>query len=418
LRVANLTESRILIVDDQTDNLRVLAAVLGFAGYISVHCLSDSRELLATFREFQPDLILLDLHMPHVDGLAAMVQLATVVPEDDYLPILVLTGDGTSEAKEKALSHGAHDFLSKPLNRTEVQLRVKNLLEARHLHLQLKAQNGSLEQQVRERTELAEELAITNLKLRDAQAHLIHSEKMAGLGQLVAGIAHEINNPLAFVINNIFIVQESLAKLADNAELPPDALARVAKMQARMSDASLGTGRVKDLVTKLRTFSRLDEGTIKTVNIHESIESVLLFLKHKMDGRIEVQRQYCEVEMVTCLAGELNQVLMNIIANAVDAIEANEARDGAGRITITTSEQDGDFTIRVRDTGKGIPEEIRSRIFEPFFTTKPIGQGTGLGLAISYGIIKAHRGSMDFSSKAGEGTEFILKIPVSLEVAA
>ena len=413
MRVANLTDSRILIVDDQPDNLRVLATVLGFAGYATVDCLSDSREILATFREFKPDLILLDLHMPHVDGLAAMDLLATAIPQDDYLPILVLTGDGTSEAKEKALSRGAHDFLSKPLNRTEVQLRVKNLLETRHLHRQLKTQNSSLEQQVYERTALAEELAITNLKLRNAQTHLIHSEKMAGLGQLVAGIAHEINNPLAFVINNIFIVQEGLAKLAaEAAGLPEAASARVGKMQKRITEAQSGATRVKDLVTKLRTFSRLDEGTIKTINIHESIESVLLFLRHKMDGRIEVERQFGDVEMLTCLAGELNQVLMNVIANAIDAI------DGPGRITIATGQQNGHFTIRIRDTGKGIPEEIRSRIFEPFFTTKPIGQGTGLGLAISYGIIQAHHGSMEFSTQAGEGTEFTLKIPRSLGVSA
>jgi two-component system NtrC family sensor kinase len=413
LRVANLTDSRILIVDDQTDNLRVLATVLEFAGYANVRCLSDSREILSVFAEFQPDLILLDLHMPHVDGHAAMDQLAAVIPKDDYLPILVLTGDGTSGAKEKALSRGAHDFLSKPLNRTEVQLRVKNLLQTRHLHLQFKAQNASLEQQVRERTELAEELAIANLKLRDAQTHLIHSEKMAGLGQLVAGIAHEINNPMAFVINNVFIVQETLEKLAaEGAELPPDASAKVSKMQARISGAYAGATRVKDLVTKLRTFSRLDEGTIKTINIHESIDSVLLFLSHKMEGRIEVAREYGHVEMLTCLAGELNQVLMNIVANAIDAI------DGPGRITLATCQQNGDFVIRVRDTGKGIPDEIRSKIFEPFFTTKPIGQGTGLGLAISYGIMQAHHGSMEFSTKAGEGTEFILKIPTSLGVQA
>jgi two-component system NtrC family sensor kinase len=409
LRVANLTDSRILIVDDQTDNLRVLATVLEFAGYANVHCLSDSRDVLPIFQEFQPDLILLDLHMPHVDGLAAMDHLATVIPEDDYLPVLILTGDGTSEAKEKALSHGAHDYLSKPLNRTEVQLRVKNLLQTRQLHLQLKAQNASLEQQVRRRTELAEELAQTNQKLREAQAHLVHSEKMAGLGQLVAGIAHEINNPLAFVINNIFIVQEALEKLAaQGADLPLAVSAKVNKMQAQISGAHAGATRVKELVTKLRTFSRLDEGTVKTINIHESIDSVLLFLRHKTEGRIEVERNYGEVEMLTCFAGELNQVLMNIVANAIDAI------DGPGHITLTTGQQNGHFVIRVRDSGKGIPEQIRNRIFEPFFTTKPIGQGTGLGLAISYGIMQAHQGSMEFSSKAGEGTEFILKIPTSM----
>ena len=144
MRVSNLTESRILIVDDQTANLQVLATVLDFAGYTNVTCLADSRNILSTFQEVKPDLILLDLHMPHVDGLAAMDQLATVIPEEDYLPILILTGDNTSEAKEKALSHGAHDFLSKPLNRTEVQLRVRNLLQSRQLHLQLKTQNASL----------------------------------------------------------------------------------------------------------------------------------------------------------------------------------------------------------------------------------------------------------------------------------
>jgi two-component system NtrC family sensor kinase len=296
-----------------------------------------------------------------------------------------------------------------------VQLRVKNLLETRHLHLQLKAQNASLEQQVRERTELADELGRTNQKLRETQAHLIHSEKMAGLGQLVAGIAHEINNPLAFVINNIFIVQETLAKLAaEGAELPPRSFEKVGKMQARINDAQAGATRVKELVSKLRTFSRLDEGTVKTINIHESIESVLLFLRHKMEGRIEVERRYGEVEMLTCLAGELNQVLMNIVANAIDAISSNEENGGIGRITLATEQQNGHFVIRVRDSGKGIPEAIRNRIFEPFFTTKPIGQGTGLGLAISYGIMKAHQGSMEFSSKAGEGTEFVLKIPTAL----
>lgn len=120
-----------------------------------------------------------------------------------------------------------------------------------------------------------------------------------------------------------------------------------------------------------------------------------------------MERRYGNVEMLTCLAGELNQVLMNIVANAIDAI------DGPGRITLVTEQHNGDFVIRVRDTGKGVPEEIRHRIFEPFFTTKPIGQGTGLGLAVSYGIMRAHQGSMEFSSAAGVGAEFTLKIPIA-----
>jgi len=408
LRFANLKDSRILIVDDQVANLNVLRAVLEFAGCENLRCLSDSRQVHPTFSEFNPDLILLDLHMPHLDGVAVLDQLSSLIPKDDYLPVLVLTGDGTSEAKERALSHGASDFLSKPLNHTEVELRVKNLLQTRWLHRQLREQNVSLEQQVRETTSLAAELAQTNQRLRQTQGQLVHSGKMASLGQLVAGIAHEINNPLAFVINNIFVVQEQLQKLA--SEVPngqPVTLPAIHKMRTRVEHMREGADRVADLVSKLRTFSRLDEGRIKTIDVHESIESVLLFLRHKMKDRIEVERSYQATGDLTCLAGELNQVLMNGIGNAIDSIEAT------GMISLATALQDGNFVIVVRDTGKGIPENIREKVFEPFFTTKPLGQGTGLGLAISYGIIQAHRGSIEVSSEVGKGTEFILRIPTS-----
>ena len=235
------------------------------------------------------------------------------------------------------------------------------------------------------------------------------SEKMASLGQLVAGIAHEINNPIAFVINNIFVVQETLDKLVAEAPecVSPNALPKLEKTRTRMNEMRVGVERVKDLVSKLRTFSRLDEGTFKTINIHESIESVLMLLRHKLEDRIEVERRYCDVDNLSCFAGELNQVLMNVIANAIDAIESH------GKIVLTTAQHDGFFVISVRDTGKGIPENIRTRIFEPFFTTKPVGHGTGLGLAISYGIVKAHNGSIECFSVEGEGTEFIVKIPIS-----
>ena len=413
---ANLTESRILIVDDQPENLKALTAVLNVQGYREVRCLDDSREVVTVVPEFQPDLILLDLHMPHVDGIAVMDRLGEIIAEDDYLPILVLTGDSSSAARERALSHGAHDFISKPLNRMEVQLRVKNLLQTRSLHLQRKAQNESLENQVRERTVLAEELAqangaleVTNRRLRQTQSHLVQREKMASLGQLVAGIAHEINNPLAFVINNLFLAQEGLDQLARSGQdIPAPMLARVERLSVQVRNSCEGAERIKDLVFKLRTFSRLDEGKFKTVNIHESIESTLLFLRHKMENRIEVERHYGAPDMLGCFSGELNQVLMNVIANAIDSIE------GPGKVTLTTAQQNGHVVITVHDTGKGIPEEIKDKVFEPFFTTKPIGQGTGLGLAISYGIVKAHNGSIDFSSEPGKGTEFVLKIPTGL----
>lgn len=397
MSTTSLDDSRILIVDDQADNLRVLATVLELKGYHAIRCVDDSRCVASVFKEYQPDLVMLDLHMPHLDGIGVMDQLREMISQDDYLPILVLTGDSTSAARERALGHGAHDFISKPLNRTEVQLRVRNLLETRHLHLQLKAHNASLEE--------------TNRRLREMQSQLVQSEKMASLGQLVAGIAHEINNPLAFVINGLFLVQEGLERIAKEPEegLPSAVRGRVGNMRANLRDACYGVERVKDLVSKLRTFSRLDEGKFKSVDIHESIESVLLFLRHKLEDRIEIEREFNGPTTLACHPGELNQVLMNVIANAIDSIE------GPGKVTIATVQQNGHFVIKVRDTGRGIPEEIRPKVFEPFFTTKPVGSGTGLGLAISYGIMQAHKGSIDFSSEPGKGTEFVLTIPANLE---
>ena len=168
-----------------------------------------------------------------------------------------------------------------------------------------------------------------------------------------------------------------------------------------------GLKRIKDLVIKLRTFSRLDEGEFKSVNIEESIESVLTLLQHKLDDRITIMRKYNGPKIVPCYPGPLNQVLMNVIANAIDAIE------GDGKITITTVQSDSMFSISIADTGKGIPQNVRDRIFDPFFTTKPVGQGTGLGLSISYGIVKRHNGELEVHSEEGRGTEVIIRIPIN-----
>jgi two-component system NtrC family sensor kinase len=223
---------------------------------------------------------------------------------------------------------------------------------------------------------------------------------MASLGQLVAGIAHEINNPLAFVMNNLFIAESGLSEL--NPEMEPHlaepSLIKLRKVLERLSEMGEGLDRVKELVLDLRTFSRLDEGQFKTVDIAEKIDAVVLLLKHKMDGR-----------MLYCSPGRLRQVLTNLIANAADAIA------GEGKIVISTSQTSEDFTISIRDTGAGIPAAIRSRIFDPFFTTKEVGRGTGLGLAISYGIVQDHGGSIEVESEEGIGTEFMVKIPLDLE---
>jgi two-component system NtrC family sensor kinase len=255
------------------------------------------------------------------------------------------------------------------------------------------------------------ELEEANRRLKDIQAQLIQTGKMASLGRLVAGIAHEINNPLAFVLNNLFIVENGLDRVIPEAapHLSELSLRKLRKVRARLAEMGEGLNRVKEPIVNLRSFSRLDEGEFKTIDVGASIDSVLRFLKHKMNGRIRVEKRYGAARRLSCYAGRLNQVWMNLLDNAVDAIA------GAGKIVIRTSQADGLFVISVRDSGVGIPETIRGRIFDPFFTTKAVGQGTGLGLAISYGIVQDHHGSIEVESEIGVGTEFSVKIPLDLE---
>jgi two-component system NtrC family sensor kinase len=347
--------------------------------------------------------------------------------------VLMLSAYEHKENVARALEAGADDFVGKSTEMSLLRARLRALLRRKFLleqnqriveeirlremeTLRAKAEKEAAEARAALAEGLAKanaELEEANTKLRETQVHLIQSEKMASLGQLVAGIAHEINNPLSFALSNVFSIENWLATVMTEAApcLAPDHVAKLDKARKRIADTGQGLERVRELVVKLRTFSRLDEGEFKTVDIKEAVESVLLFLRHKMSDRIEVRRNYAEDNMLACYAGQLNQVIMNVVANAVDAI------DGKGAITVRTYRRDGMFTIAVADTGSGIPPEIQERIFDPFFTTKPVGQGTGLGLSISYGIIKSHDGRIEVSSDPGQGTEIRILIPVNLQGA-
>ena len=428
---SHFRRAHLLAVDDSPTYLECLSDALMADGY-EVTQATGGGEALEHFARQTFDCVIVDLVMPKIDG----IQLCRHISEQESrrigghsTAVIVLTSRETKEDMTQSLEAGADDFVGKSSDMAVLKARIRALLRRKFFqeenrriveelkNKELEAVRSRAEREAAEvRAALAGELAhtnqeleATNRKLKETHTYLIQSEKMASLGQLVAGIAHEINNPLAFVINNIFVVQQSLDRLiSETSDISPSSLPRLDKVRRQVGEMLEGAERVKDLVSKLRTFSRLDEGEFKTVNIHESIESVLLFLRHKMQDRIEVERNYGSVDHLSCFAGELNQVIMNVIANAIDSIE------GRGKITLTTKQQDGYFCISVRDTGKGIPPEIRNRVFEPFFTTKPVGHGTGLGLAISYGILKAHDGSIELVSEEGKGTEFTLKIPLSL----
>jgi len=287
----------------------------------------------------------------------------------------------------------------------------------------------SLEDKVRVRTEQLrtanEEVRAAYRDLQATQLQLIQREKMASVGQLVAGVAHELNNPIGFISSNVTTLADFVRRLRamleayQAAALPEDERARlVARRQELKVDYALtyldgmldgireGADRTRKIVRDLRVFARTPDDVWQPVDVHQELESSLTLLNHLLKDRIEVRRQYGTVGPVECVRSQIDQVFLNILANAAQAIR------GPGAITINTRLDGTTAVITIRDTGPGIAPEVLGRIFDPFFTTKPVGEGTGLGLSISYEIIAKHRGEIRAESPAEGGTVFTLRLPV------
>jgi len=264
------------------------------------------------------------------------------------------------------------------------------------------------------------ELETANTEIRDTQAKLVHAAKMASLGQLVAGVAHELNNPIGFIYSNLGVLRDyssRLVGLVNTAQNKPEQLSSekqtadfdyiVKDLPKLISSCEDGARRTRDIVLGLRNFSRLDEAQVKEVDLHEGIESTLQLLTGELKNRIKVHTEFGNLPKVTCYASQINQVFMNILSNAAQAI------DGNGEIFITSRRQGKDqVAIVIRDTGKGMDRTTLEKVFDPFFTTKSHGAGTGLGLSISYGVIQKHGGDIIVQSEVGKGTEFTIVIPI------
>jgi two-component system NtrC family sensor kinase len=256
--------------------------------------------------------------------------------------------------------------------------------------------NETLEARVEERTR----------ELRDTQAQLTQAEKMKSLGQLVAGVAHELNNPIGFVHANLQLIDEYVKKLIEGQRTESDTERIHESITKLLVRSREGTQRVKKIVQDLRTFSRMDQAELQDADLHEEIDRTLALMEPRFKNAISVERDYGDLPRVRCYPGQLNQVFLNLLMNACDAI----GKDGT--IVIRTRPTDGGVRLEFHDSGPGIPADVQSRIFDPFFTTKPVGVGTGLGLSLSHGIIERHGGRIIVSSDSETGTSFVIELPL------
>ena len=309
--------------------------------------------------------------------------------------------------------------------------RAESLLESksRELYIAGEALKEEHERVQRRNAELEQ----AHAALQSAQAQLVQSEKLASVGQLAAGVAHEINNPIGFIMSNLGtlknytdVMQELIhgyrgySSSVREQSPQPDVLDRLKELEDKediefvlddigdlLHDSIEGTKRVKDIVAGLKSFSRVDEAKMCDDDLHKGIDSTLKVVENEIKYKCEVVKDYGDLPLVYCNVAQLNQVFMNLIVNAAQAMETQ------GTITITTRQEDDFAVLRFRDTGSGIPADKIGNIFDPFFTTKPVGSGTGLGLSISFGVIQDHGGTIDVSSEVDAGTEFTIRLPLA-----
>jgi signal transduction histidine kinase len=386
----------VLVVDDDETNAKMLAQYLTYEGYETVTA-HDGPTALSTVERGTVDLVVLDVRMPEMDGLEVCRRLRAM-PRFSRLPVIFLTADQPDEVKEAAsLEAGGDEYLLKPVSRRVLALRVRNLL---------RLANAEREQQL--------------------MAQVAHAEKLAGIGQVAAGVAHEINNPLSFILSNLASLRgyvDHLRLVIDAYRLSPDngrALDRSLQVDSILADVgplldetAEGGERVRRIVQELKTFSHSEDEVLEPVDLADVVRSTLLLTERELTANATLVRDLQPARIERALRPRLHQVVLNLVINALQATHAKPLSDGARHTITLSSRTEGAFAVlSVGDTGAGIPEAMVGRIFEPFFTTRAVGVGSGLGLAVCAMVAQRLGGSIDVKSVEGAGSTFTLRLPI------
>ena len=374
LVVEDNPDMRGFIVDCMSQNFRVRTAIDGEDGWQKVP-------------KIMPDMVVSDIMMPNRNG----YELCAAIkgdPDLQHIPVLLLSSKSEVAMKVEGFEQGADDYLTKPFNPRELLARVKNLIRVRKLEKEVQQRNRLLEKAL--------------LELKEAQSQLIHSEKMASVGLLSAGLVHEVNNPLNAAISSIRTLGTSLERLQKGESTPQELSGKLARASQR---ALNGLKRCEEIIAGLRQFSRKDVEGKKEEDVHQGLDSTISLLPEDQEKKVVIHRDYRFQGKVQCNLGQLNQVFMNLLTNALQAI------DGEGEIWVRTEQEGEHLLITLEDNGQGIPPEVLPHIFEPFYTTKDVGQGTGLGLSISHKVIEDHGGRIEAESTLGKGTRFSIRLP-------